>query len=67
MSRKVDRWLSYGRKRCAGGDHWYILDFGDYLVCPICGCKRDKTELDLPLTEYNCFLVNAVKIERAAV
>ena len=55
MSRKVDRWISFGRKRCKKDDHWYVLDFGKYLLCPICGHTKKQEPEDM--TEYNCWIV----------
>ena len=55
MSTEVDVWLGIGRNSCALGHHWYILDYGDYLICPVCGSKQDKELTDM--TEYNAYLV----------
>ncbi len=57
MSKKVNRWLSYGKKRCAKGDHWYIIDFGSYLLCPICGYRQQRPDQNI-LSEYNCYIVD---------
>ena len=56
MSKKVDRWLKYGKDRCLTGDHWFVLDFGDYLLCPICGQKKVGDRIHM--SEYNCWLVS---------
>ena len=64
MSKKVDRWLTYGRKQCANGDHWFIMDYGGYLCCPICGQTQPRIKPN-ELTEYNCYLVNSMKFQKA--
>ena len=64
MSKKVDRWLGYGRKRCAKGDHWYIMHYSDYMVCPICG---DRQEYGDAMPEYNGYIVCEPKFEKAVV
>ena len=64
MSKKVDKWLEKGRKNCAKGEHWFKLDYGTYLVCPICGEHYDKVDIN-EMNEHNCFLVNSMEFERA--
>ncbi len=64
MSKKVDRWLNYGKKRCAKGDHWFIMDYGSYLLCPICGEKQPVTDRNA-LTEYNGYLVQGMPLVEA--
>lgn len=60
MSKKVNRWLEFGKKRCVKGDHWFVLDFGDYLLCPICGQKKEIKRTEMP--EYNCWIVREVDV-----
>lgn len=63
MSREVDSWLAEGRERCKQGDHWFTLDYGEYLLCPICG-KREETERK-GTSEYNCWIVRGVEFKKA--
>jgi hypothetical protein len=66
MSRQVDRWLKKGRKNCAKGNHWYIMDYGKFCLCPICG-KQDQDRKPGHWDEYNVYLVNSMKFKEAAV
>jgi len=63
MSQQVDKWLIKGRKNCAKGKHWFIMNFGDYLLCPVCGEKKEVK--DIFVTEYNAYLVNEMGFEKA--
>lgn len=63
MSRKVNRWLGFGRERCKKGDHWFVLDFGKYLLCPICGQMKEIERGEM--SEYNCWIVTEPKIKKA--
>ncbi len=62
--KKVEKWLKKGRKNCAKGYHWYIMDYGTYLLCPMCGQRKEKGNVN-EMTEYNCYLVNPMKFEKA--
>jgi len=52
--KKVDKSLKKGRSNCAGGNHWYIMDYFDYLLCPVCGHKKPKDET---FPECNSYIV----------
>ena len=64
MSKEVDKWLKEGRKNCKKGEHWYILHYPDYLLCPVCG---DKKEVDDMMPEYNGYIVCTPKFEAVGV
>ena len=66
MSKQVDKWLEKGRKNCAKGDHWFIMSFPEYQMCPICGSKRKYDDEKVPLLEYNAYIVVFPMIEKAA-
>ena len=65
MSRQVNKWLVKGRKNCKKGNHWWIMDFGDYCLCPVCGIEIKTKELTLDgtiLLPFNAYLVNEMSL-----
>lgn len=62
MSKKVDRWLLKGLKNCAEDRHWFILNYGSHLVCPVCG--KEKKPEDGIMEEYNGYLVQPVLFKK---
>ena len=54
MSR-VDKWLKKGKENCAKGNHWFVLDYGTYMVCPV--CKEIKPKPDGYMMEHNGYVV----------
>ncbi len=61
MPKSVNKWLEKGRKNCAKGDHWLMLDYGDNLVCPVCNNRFPPEE---GMTEYNCYIVRSPEWEK---
>ena len=58
--KKVQKWLVKGKKNCKRGDHWWMLCYGDYFVCPVCGKRISERELTLNggvLPPFNAYLV----------
>ncbi len=53
MSRQVDKWIKKGRKHCEKGNHWFVIHYSDYLLCPICGAKKEAESMP----EYNGYIV----------
>ena len=62
--KAVDRWLKKGRKNCKKGNHWFIMDFGDHLLCPVCGKEIRSDRENWRMTEYNAYLVNTPQFEK---
>ncbi|KKN77594.1 hypothetical protein LCGC14_0358690 [marine sediment metagenome] len=65
---KVEKWIAKGKKNCNRGLHWWILDYGDVYLCPVCGKTISEKELTLDggvLPPFNAYLVSAVRVEIA--
>lgn len=59
--KKVDKWVGKGKLNCEQGNHWYILHYPDYELCPLCGDKKTYDQGSMP--EYNGYLVCSPRIE----
>ncbi len=66
---KIEKWLAKGKENCKRGLHWWILDYGDEYLCPVCGETISAEKLTLNggvLPPFNVYLVRSVKLAGVA-
>ncbi|MBW2345567.1 MAG: hypothetical protein JRF53_16510 [Deltaproteobacteria bacterium] len=57
---KVEKWIASGKKNCKEGNHWHILHYPDYQLCPLCGHRESYSAI---VPEFNGYLVREMKIK----
>jgi len=63
--KKVNEWVRQGRENCNNGDHWFMLDYGDRMVCPVCGKSKPMPQPREDISEYNAYIVCTPEIIKA--